>query len=178
MLGSCLVGHDAVVIKVSDHGTVEDILFGMDVEIAHLLWACRLGSPGLAGFIPVYLLSHLPPLPAPTNLGQQIGFLYHPGNVTTTMVAFPTSVTVVSVPMTLMAKPTAVPGNQHLRAVPALIHQGLHQPPPPARIGIYLSASFSPSRPRFSGFCFSLVGPFFFYFMSFHKVLCTLLSVL
>ena len=80
MLGGCFVGHNAVIIKVTDHGQIQYALLGVDVGDIGYPLAVGPVCPELAVekvFVPVYLLAHLYPLPAAADLRQQTIFLHH-----------------------------------------------------------------------------------------------------
>ena len=79
LLGSSLVGDDAVVIEVPDYGKVQHTLLGVDVGDVCYPFAVgfvRMELPVQQILVLVYLLPHLLPFPAAADLREQIIFLH------------------------------------------------------------------------------------------------------
>ena len=79
LLCGSLVGHDAVVVQIPDHGQIQHALFGVDVGNIRNPLAVRSVSPELPFqqiVVLMYLLTKVHPLPAATDLRQQ-AVLFH-----------------------------------------------------------------------------------------------------
>ena len=79
-MGSRLVGHNTAVVKVSNHGQVEDPFAGMDIRnIRYPFFIGRICSEVSIEQILIFvgLLFHLHPLFCSTYLCQQIIFLHY-----------------------------------------------------------------------------------------------------
>ena len=79
LLCCSFVGHNTVVIQISDHGQVQHTLFGVDVRDVRYpfaVWCFGVKVSVEKILVFVYLLAHLLPLSVAANLCQQAVFLH------------------------------------------------------------------------------------------------------
>ena len=81
LLGASLVGDDAVVIEIPDHGQIQHALLGVDIgDVSHpfAVGLVRMELPVQQILVLMELLPRLLPFPTPADFRQQIIFLHDP----------------------------------------------------------------------------------------------------